>query len=126
MSVNWTFQMLLVVENEPISRDAFRRLLTKEGYEVMEAADGVEALNMLKTHRFDLVITTLAMPEMNGLTLIDRIRLEWPHTPILLVSAYLSPQGAKAILGGQVEFLTKPIDDSQFIATVNRLVPRSA
>jgi CheY-like chemotaxis protein len=110
--------MLLVVENEPISRDAFRRLLTKEGYEVMEATDGVEALNILKIHRFDLVITTLAMPEMHGLTLIDRIRLEWPHTPILLVSAYLSPQGAKAILGGQVEFLTKPIDDSQFLATV--------
>jgi CheY-like chemotaxis protein len=118
--------MLLVVENESISRYAFRRLLTKEGYEVMEAADGVEALNMLKTHRFDLVITALAMPQINGLTFVDRIRLEWPHTLILLVSAYLSRQGAKAILGEQVEFLTKPIDYTQLVATVNRLLPRSS
>jgi CheY-like chemotaxis protein len=94
-----------------------------KGYEVMEATDGLEALNLLKTHRFDLVITDLAMPEMNGLTLLDRIRIQWPYTPILLVSAYLSPQGAKAILGEQVEFLTKPIDYTQFVATVNRLVP---
>jgi CheY-like chemotaxis protein len=92
----------------------------------MEAANGLEALNLLKTHRFDLVITDLAMPEMNGLTLLDRMRIQWPHTPVLLVSAYLSARGAKAILPGQVEFLTKPIHYSQFAATVKRLVPISA
>jgi CheY-like chemotaxis protein len=81
--------MLLVVEDESISRYAFARLLTKEGYDVKEAANGLEALNLLKTHRFDLVIPDLAMPEMNGLTLVDRLRFNG-HTHRSFLSQLIS------------------------------------
>jgi CheY-like chemotaxis protein len=115
--------MILVVEDNPNARELFVRILSREGHQVMETKDGRAALDLLDTHQFDLVITDLALPNTTGFGIISYIRTKWPSLPIILVTAYLSPDAAKTILDEFVEFIPKPVDRDQLIATVNRFVP---
>jgi len=113
--------MILLVEDEPISRYGFAQVLRTNGHEVMEAADGQEALELLKQYDVDLVITDLAMPKITGFGLIVEMRLKWPDIPIILITAYLSPAASRALLRENVEFLPKPVDQNELIARVERL-----
>ena len=81
--------MILLVENDTISRNAFARLLRARGHQVVEVTDGQEALELLPKDNFDLVIADLVMPRVNGLELAAQIRRHWPIMPILLMSAYM-------------------------------------
>jgi CheY-like chemotaxis protein len=110
--------MILIVEDEAISRSALSRLLAVRGHEVMEAADGQQALDLLKQHHFNIVITDLALPRTTGFGLIREIRLKWPNIPIILVTAYLSPGVAKEILTGKTKFLSKPVDNNELLAAI--------
>jgi len=118
--------MILLVENDTISRNAFARLLRAQGHQVVEVTDGQEALEFLPKDNFDLVIADLVMPRVNGLELAAQIRRHWPVMPILLMSAYLSQDGAKIISDGFAEFIQKPIDPPVLIATVQRLLQKPA
>ena len=115
--------MILIVEDNPNARHLFARILSSVGHEVIESGDGDDAVHLLDTHQFDLVITDLALPKMTGFGLISHIRRKWPRLPIILVTGYLSPNAAKKILDEFVEFIPKPVDRTQLIATVNRFVP---
>ena len=117
--------MILLVEDEAITRLAFGQLLRAHGHEVMETGDGAQALALLSKLRFDLVITDLVVPNLNGLNLASFIRARWPKTPIILISGYLSENAGKIILEGLADFLQKPIRPSALVATVHRLVPGS-
>jgi CheY-like chemotaxis protein len=114
--------MILLVEDEAITRNAFADALRREGQQVAEAADGNQALSFLDEWHFDLVITDLVMPRLNGFELIAQIRSKRPHMPILLISAYISQEGGKIISDGSAEFMHKPIDPPNLIATVQRLL----
>ena len=113
--------MILLVEDEAISRYGFAQVLRTNGHEVMEAADGQEALELLKQYDVDLVITDLAMPKVTGFGLVAQMRVKWPNIPILLLTAYLSPNSSRALLRGNVEFIPKPVDSDELIARVERL-----
>ena len=115
--------MILLVEDEAISRYAFAQVLRFNGHEVMEAADGVKALTLLDEYAFDLVITELAMPGEDGFALVTRLREKWPKLPIVLISGYTVRYGADAF-DRLTEFLSKPIDPSALIAAVERLLPK--
>ncbi len=86
--------MILLVEDEAISRYGFAQVLRTNGHEVKEAADGQEALELLEQYDFDLVITDLAMPKVTGFGLAAQMRVKWPDIPILLLTAYLSPDAS--------------------------------
>src|SRR5919106_1254847 len=115
--------MILLVEDEDSARHAFAQILRNKGHAVMEAANGIEALAMLDKRHFDLVISDILMPNLDGYTLVARIRMKWPNIPIILTSGYLSQDAAKAMLHGSAEFIPKPIDPTALIATVQRLLP---
>jgi CheY-like chemotaxis protein len=112
--------VILLVEDEAITRNAFADALRREGQQVVEA-DGMQALSFLDEWHFDLVITDLVMPRLNGFELVAQIRSKWPRMPILLISAYISQEGGKIISDGSAEFMHKPIDPPNLIATVQRL-----
>ncbi len=112
--------MILLVEDQAVARHAFAQLLAVRGYEVMEAADGQEALNLLERHQFDLVVTDLALPKVTGFGLVIQMHAKWPEIPVILVTAYLSPDAAKTILQDNVTFLPKPLDPGKLMATVER------
>lgn len=118
--------MILLVEDEVLAREAFAQLLRNRGYVVMEAGDGLEALSLLDKDNFDLVISDILMPHLNGYGLLARIRVKWPTMPVVLTSRYLSQDAAKSLLNGKAEFIPKPIDQSELIATVQRLLAKSA
>jgi CheY-like chemotaxis protein len=113
--------MILLVEDEAITRSAFAETLRREGEEVIQAANGMRALSLLDKSHVDLVITDLAMPKLDGFDLVSQIRSKWPHIPILIISAYIS-QDAERISDGNAEFMRKPIDPPDLIATVRRLL----
>ena len=79
-------------------------------------------MDLLDSRQFDLVITDLPLPHTTGFGIISYIRTKWPGLPIILVTAYLSPDAAKKVLDAFVEYIPKPVDRDQLIATVNRFV----
>ena len=84
-----TKDMILLVEDDPPSSRAMSLALKTAGHEVMNADNGTAALELLALHQFDLVITDLVMPNLNGVNLINTIRLKWPDMPVVLTSGYL-------------------------------------
>lgn len=104
-------ETILIVEDEKVVRDTTRRILTRCGYDVLEAADGAQALQVCEQHpdAIALVVTDVVMPRMSGLQLAEHIADVRPDTKILFVSGY-----AKASLtndreiSSNMEFLQKP------------------
>ncbi len=114
--------MILIVEDNPNARQLFARILSSAGYRTIECDDGGEALRLLDSQCFDLVLTDLALPNTTGFGVIAHIRKKSPRLPIILVTGYLAPAAARAILDDFVEFLPKPVDRDLLIAAVNRLL----
>jgi CheY-like chemotaxis protein len=113
--------MILFVEDEAIPRYAFAKVLRFHGHEVMEAKDGIEALTLLDKYAFDLIVTDLVMPRLDGFELIAQVRRTSPNLPIVLISGYTAEYAAAAIERA-TEFLPKPIDPHVLVATVQRLL----
>lgn len=116
----------LLVEDSPMMRQLIVYALARvEGLRVDEADDGVEGLRKLAASRYDLVITDVDMPIMDGLKLVKRVRSDPSHadTPILVITT----EGAegdrrRALELGATAYVTKPIQASQVIAKVRELL----
>lgn len=113
---------ILVVEDESITRASLAGVLRNEGYDVDEAGDGAQALNILEHRQFDLVITDLVMPQLNGFKLIEHIRSIPSQVPIILVSAYLPSSVGKPLLREPAEFIAKPIEPDVLLPMVKDLL----
>ena len=103
-------QRILFAEDEPISRKLISMFLRREGYEVDEAKDGAEALDLLNSFQFDLVISDIHMPRVNGIELIMRLRSISPDTPFIILTSYpndafdLSKMPKSLVIGKPVIF----------------------
>ena len=80
-------QRILFAEDEPISRKLISRYLRGEGYDVDEAKDGAEALDFLNSFQFDLVISDIRMPRVDGIELITRLGSIYPDTPFIVLTS---------------------------------------
>ena len=119
-------EKLVVLVDDSISvRKFVGRMLEKAGYRVKLAADGLEALEIVTQTRCDLVVTDLEMPRTNGYELLSHLRQD-PQTRGIPVMVVTSRAGAKhrdrALKEGAAAFLTKPVQEDQFIAAVGKLV----
>lgn len=105
---------VLVVDDQREMRQSVRRVLSRMGHEVVEAADGREALAALATPPIDLVVTDLNMPEMDGIELILSVTDRWPSMPIIAISGGgLLPKELlldNAAVLGALTALPKPLD----------------
>ncbi len=102
-------QCILIVDDEANHRRALAIGLRMEGYEVLEAADGHSALEVLSTERADVVVADLMMPRVDGLELARRLRYARPHTKLILMSAYhLTQAQIDRAQVGDIRFLPKP------------------
>src|SRR5690349_7794677 len=118
--------MILVVDDEEASRELLCRIVTRAGYEAVQAADGFEALSLLERSKIELVISDILMPRMNGYALVARLRAKWPNMPVILTTGFLSQEAAKNMMNGSVDFIPKPIDPQALITMINGHVPVSS
>jgi two-component system response regulator FlrC len=116
--------MILLVDDEENYRELIARVLTKAGYEVLQAADGMGALSLLERSNVDLVISDILMPVLNGYALVARLREKWPDMPVILTTGFLSPDAAKSMMKGSVDFIPKPINAETLLDMVRgRVAP---
>lgn len=113
---------ILVVEDDSITRQSICEVLRNDGYQVVEATDGSQAVELLKKQSFDLLVTDFVLPKLHGFYLVDVIHTHWPKIPMIVISAYLSASAAKVLLAGSAEFIAKPVDFKILLSTVRRLL----
>ena len=91
---------VLVVDDHELSRELFCKVLTSAGYAVRAASGGLNAIRRMEETRFDVVLTDVAMPQMDGLELLTEIRDRWPDSRVVVHSSLLTPdvEGAYACL----------------------------
>ena len=118
--------MILLVEDEERYREHIARVLTNAGYEVLQSADGLQALSTLEESNIDLVISDILMPNLNGYALVARVRAKWPKMPVILTTGYLSEDAAKSMMNGSVDFIPKPINTETLLDMIQRRTPPSS
>jgi two-component system alkaline phosphatase synthesis response regulator PhoP len=117
---------ILLVEDEENLQEALKLNLELEGYGVTGAYDGAEALRIVQQEFFNLIILDVMLPEIDGITVCETIRLQNPDIPILILSAKNS--SADRILGlkkGADDYLTKPFNLEELLLRVNKLIKKS-
>lgn len=118
---------ILVVDDEPdlelLISQKFRKKVRNNEFNFTFAHNGVEALAKLADNNVDIVLTDLNMPEMDGLTLISKLREQYPNTKSVIISAYGDMVNIrKALNHGAFDFLTKPIDFEDLEITIGKTI----
>ena len=105
---------ILIVDDELNMRLVLKAMLKKEGYEVVTAADGLEALKILREEKIAVVATDLKMPRLDGMGLLDRIMQDDPALPVIILTAYGTVANAvDALKKGAFDYLTKPFEQDE-------------
>jgi DNA-binding NtrC family response regulator len=114
---------ILIADDEKTIRETISVILQDEGYETGTAADGKEALELLNRQNFDLLISDLRMPEMDGLELIKNCLRICPQTSVIIITAYASVESAiEALRLGAYDYIIKPFNHDDLILRVKRLL----
>src|SRR6058998_2240708 len=85
---------ILLIEDEPRLRKNLRLLLQSEGYQVTTAPNGVEGIQKMAEASYDLVITDIMMPEMDGFQVMDYLKAHFPETVVVAITGYVSTESA--------------------------------
>ncbi|MCX8022242.1 MAG: sigma-54 dependent transcriptional regulator [Syntrophorhabdaceae bacterium] len=102
---------ILIVEDESTQRSLLAGLLKREGYQIHEAGDGNEAMDVFKREAIDIVLLDYKLPDTDGLSLLKKFKETNPESEIVMITAFGSIENAvNALKGGAAEYLTKPVD----------------
>jgi two-component system response regulator (stage 0 sporulation protein F) len=114
---------ILVVDDEEGARELFNTILSDEGYAVTLAISGEDALSRLKEDAFDLVVTDIKMPGMDGLQLLQEIRKSGARSDVIMVTAYGEVESyLKAMSLGAAEYINKPIRIKELKRIVHKVL----
>ncbi len=117
---------ILVVDDELSMRDFLKILLEKEGFEVTVTNDAANAIELLEKDNFDLVISDVRMPGMGGLTLLEKIKGIDSGIPVIMITAYASPENAvQAMKEGAFDYITKPFKVEEIIGIIKSAITTS-
>jgi ATP-dependent Lon protease len=113
---------ILVVDDEEIARTNMEYILSREGYQVKTAANGLEALEKAKEQSFDLILTDLKMDKMDGLQLLESVKEVAPHAAVIMITGFATVDTAvQAMQKGAVHYLSKPIKLEDLRASVKKI-----
>ncbi len=116
---------ILVVDDDPLMLDFLREALARQGYRVDTAEDGEEALKKVKVGEYDLVITDVRMPGVDGMTVLESVRRDFPETDVVVITAYGTIRNAvEAMRKGAYDYLTKPVSVDEVELVVSRALER--
>ncbi|HIC90825.1 MAG TPA: sigma-54-dependent Fis family transcriptional regulator [Syntrophaceae bacterium] len=114
---------VLVVDDEKNYLLVLDALLSEEGYEVITAESGMEALQILKEAELDLVVTDLKMPKMNGIELLEHIKESNPDLPVIMMTAYGTIDTAiEAMKKGAYDYITKPFQNEELKLNIRKAI----
>ncbi|MBU0663236.1 MAG: sigma-54 dependent transcriptional regulator [Proteobacteria bacterium] len=117
---------ILIVDDEQSMRDFLEILLQKEGYQVETRGDGAAALRCLEENSFDLVISDIRMPGIDGLDLLHSIKGKYPTLPVILITAFVSPDDAvSAMKDGAFDYISKPFNVAEIKSIIRSATARN-
>lgn len=123
-------ERILLIDDDPAVLTAFRRILEREGYDVVAAADGKAAMQSVRDHHLDLVITDMLMPEQDGVEIILELRRDYPELKVIAISGggcissdYYLEVAEK--LGVRTVF-QKPLQREKLLAAIKQLTNQDA
>ena len=117
-------QKILLVEDDNLTRMTLRQFLRANGYEVESTEGGTQALSLLKGNKFDLVVSDVVMPNVNGWDLCDYISTVAPDTPVLLMTAYaaVQTQSRQAQSRPMPEAILKPLLLTDLLSKIQNIL----
>ena len=116
----------MIVDDEPHIRSILDRVLTDEGYETTTAGDGKQAIELMRASRYDLIITDIVMPQVNGIEVLHAAIESDPEYPVIMITAYPSADtAAKLVSLGATDYITKPFSLNVITATVAKVIERN-
>ncbi|HRP62200.1 MAG TPA: response regulator, partial [Phycisphaerales bacterium] len=112
---------ILVVDDKEMMRDSVATTLSRKSHQVVSASGAKDALDKLTSRSFDLVITDLQMPEMDGIALLDEIRKIDEQMPVIFMTAYGTVETAVAAMKrGAYDYITKPFSGDVLLVAAER------
>jgi two-component system response regulator HydG len=119
--------IVLVADDEQSNLESLERIFSREGWEVLKAASGEEALDLLRQHRVNVLLTDLMMPGMSGVDLLRAAHTVAPETEVVLMTAYGTVETAvEAMKEGAYDFVTKPLKRMAIVKTMRQALERQA
>ena len=116
---------ILVVDDERSMRDFLSIMLKKAGYDVTTAVDGEEAVNVLHKDIFDLVITDLKMPKVDGLQVLKTVKELSPDTVVIVITAFASTETTvEAMKEGAYDYITKPFQNDEMKIRIKKALEK--
>ncbi len=118
-------ERILIVDDEDGMRRLLSRVLTREGYDTVAVGSGEEALRLVANERFDLVVTDIKMPEMDGLQLLAELKEYEPSLLVIVITAYGTIENAvQALRSGAYDYIAKPFENDEIRLTVAKALER--
>ena len=117
---------ILTVDDSVTMRNLLRAVLSTAGFNIVQAEDGVKGLEALNGDQFDVIVTDINMPNMDGFTFIEHLRARPDNksTPVLVLTTESDPEKkARARAAGATGWIVKPFDPAKLLATINRVSP---
>jgi len=113
---------ILIVDDEEVLRDVLETVLRREGFDVLLASSGEEALSVLdRADEIDLVILDIMLPGISGIDTLRSIRVSTPSLPVIIITAFSSIDGAiEAMKHGAYHYIPKPFKNEEVVITVNK------
>ncbi len=116
---------VLIVDDEKVIRDGCSRLLTREGFRVLTAVDGREALDLLKMEIVDVILCDLVMPVMGAFEVLEHVKANYPDLPLIVITGHGTVSNAvEAIKKGALDFITKPFRADHLVLMTRRAIER--
>ncbi len=113
---------ILLIEDEKITRISLTNTLINEGYEVVSSGSGIEGLELFTEGNFDVVITDLRLPKMNGIEILKKVKKQAPETILIVITAYATVETAiEALKLGAYDYLTKPFSPDKLLRMLNNI-----
>jgi diguanylate cyclase (GGDEF)-like protein len=112
---------VFIVDDDAAVCRLFSQMLTRFGYATVAEMDGRKAMQRLQSEEFDIVLLDLRMPEVDSITLLSRIKQEFPELPVIIVTGHGSIENAvESMRAGAIDFVTKPVEMSELDIRIKR------
>ena len=113
---------ILIVDDEENARIGLSRLLAREGFLVESVPNGYEALNYLRQHQVNLIVTDINMPEMNGISFLRELNKTFPQSNVIMITAHGGVESyIEAMNLGAFEYINKPVKIDELKSILNKI-----